>query len=610
MQLEAGWFDLVAGGLAAAALLHLAGIVAALASPRRQPLVLVSASVLATGVTAVHGISTVVAWAALAAAVLVLRWVGPFSTVGAAILVGVCGLAAFAVPWGVWFLTSIPVGPLTRALLLAPLPVAALVLPIALVRQYENVEVLCRRRWQRPHAALPGLPAGRVPRVSIHVPAHAEPPEMVIETLDALAGLDYPAYEVLVIDNNTSDESLWRPVEEHCRILGPRFRFVHVEGLEGAKAGALNLALSLTDPAAELVAVVDADYVAEPFFLSSTVGYFGDPAMGFIQSPHAYRGWERNRFLRMCRWEYSYFYATGMRSLNERDAALTVGTMCVIRKQALVDAGGWATWCLTEDSELSIRIHSLGYSSVYLTTVLGRGLIPETFHGYRKQRFRWTYGPVQEFYRHYRRFLHRAAAVPTLLSTGQKVHHAVHGLHGAVIAVSALLLPFGAAAATSMVVHGEQVPLPLPVWVAMTASVASGVLQRWAVYRGLGANLGDFVGASIASLALACTIVVANLAALLARPTAWQRTNKFQPTPQGFATVFTATGELVAAGLAATAAAALLVATPGGIATMLAVGLALQALALATAPAVALVAERSLKPPVVDESHQPVQLAG
>ena len=45
---------------------------------------------------------------------------------------------------------------------------------------------------------------------------------MMIRTLDALARLDYDNFEVIVIDNNTPDEATWRPVEEHCRQLGPR----------------------------------------------------------------------------------------------------------------------------------------------------------------------------------------------------------------------------------------------------------------------------------------------------------------------------------------------------------------------------------------------------
>src|SRR5579862_9172311 len=101
----------------------------------------------------------------------------------------------------------------------------------------------------------------KFPKVSVHVPAYNEPPDMLIETLDALARLDYPDFEVLVIDNNTADEAVWRPVEAHCAALGARFRFFHVAPLAGFKAGALNYALERTAATAEIVAVIDADYV-------------------------------------------------------------------------------------------------------------------------------------------------------------------------------------------------------------------------------------------------------------------------------------------------------------------------------------------------------------
>ncbi len=57
----------------------------------------------------------------------------------------------------------------------------------------------------------------QLPFVSLHVPAHNEPPDMVIETLRPLRALDYPNYEIVAIDDNTDDESLWRPVEAWCR---------------------------------------------------------------------------------------------------------------------------------------------------------------------------------------------------------------------------------------------------------------------------------------------------------------------------------------------------------------------------------------------------------
>jgi cellulose synthase/poly-beta-1,6-N-acetylglucosamine synthase-like glycosyltransferase len=70
--------------------------------------------------------------------------------------------------------------------------------------------------------------------VSLHVPAHNEPPAMVIDTLRALLRLDYPRYEAIAIDDNTGDESLWRPVE---RWRASRVRFAHLSDWPGYKSG-------------------------------------------------------------------------------------------------------------------------------------------------------------------------------------------------------------------------------------------------------------------------------------------------------------------------------------------------------------------------------------
>ena len=68
-----------------------------------------------------------------------------------------------------------------------------------------------------------------------------------------------------------------------------------------------------------------------------------------------------------------------MISLNEREAGITVGTMCLVRKEVLEAVGGWSEWCVTEDSELAIRVHDAGYSSIYIDKSYGQGLIPDSF---------------------------------------------------------------------------------------------------------------------------------------------------------------------------------------------------------------------------------------
>ena len=124
-----------------------------------------------------------------------------------------------------------------------------------------------------------------LPKVSIHVPAYNEPPQMLIETLDALARLDYPDFEVIVVDNNTKDPQVWQPVEQHCRQLGPRFRFFHLDPLPGFKAGALNHALRHTSPDAAVVAVIDSDYKVDARWLRDLVPAFQDPKIAIVQAP-------------------------------------------------------------------------------------------------------------------------------------------------------------------------------------------------------------------------------------------------------------------------------------------------------------------------------------
>ena len=113
-------------------------------------------------------------------------------------------------------------------------------------------DVLCRSRRGRP---LPKADPGYRPMVSIHIPAYNEPPELLIETIKAAEAIDYPDFEVVVMDNNTKDPAVWRPVEDYCRDR-PRVKFVHVAPWPGYKAGACNLALrEYTDPKAEITCI-------------------------------------------------------------------------------------------------------------------------------------------------------------------------------------------------------------------------------------------------------------------------------------------------------------------------------------------------------------------
>lgn len=270
-----------------------------------------------------------------------------------------------------------------------------LLLIVLLAEAIEFVEVIWTRRGERHFEPFDETKVSPTRKVSIHVPIHNEPPEMVRETLEALARLDYENYEVLVLDNNTTDPAVWEPVRDACAQLGPKFRFFHLENWPGFKAGALNFGLEKTAEDAEIIAVIDSDYQVSPNWLKVLIPYFDKHDVGFVQAPQDYRDRHESMFKNMTYWEYAGFFHIGMVQRNNFNAVIQHGTMTMVRKTALKRVGGWAEWCICEDAELGIKLYRAGYDSVYVNHSFGRGLTPDTLSGYISQRFRWAYGAVQ-----------------------------------------------------------------------------------------------------------------------------------------------------------------------------------------------------------------------
>ena len=233
----------------------------------------------------------------------------------------------------------------------------------------------------------------REPFVSIHVPAHNEPPELLIQTLRSLSRIKWSHYEVLVIDNNTSDPQLWRPVAEMCRELGQRFRFFHVENLEGFKAGALNYVRRFMDPAADFIFVVDADYVVERDCLRRALAYCTDPNIGLIQFPQEYRNiGPGNCGVAL---DFKHFFAAYMNMANRLECVPSTGTLSLINVTALRAVDGFSEQMITEDADLGVRLALRGYKCIYIHEVIGCGVLPHDLESLKKQRWRWAFGNAQ-----------------------------------------------------------------------------------------------------------------------------------------------------------------------------------------------------------------------
>lgn len=415
------------------------------------------------------------------------------------------------------------------------------VLVVLLTEAHELAEAVWTRRRRRPFHPVLHAQAYR-PKVSIHLPCYNEPPAMVIATLDALAQLDYPDFEVLVIDNNTPDPATWKPVQAHCARLGQRFRFFHVAPLEGFKGGALNYLLEHTAADAEVVAVIDADYCVAPDWLRHMVPHFADPNIAIVQSPQDYRDGDTSLFKTLCELEYQGFFHIGMVTRNDRNAIIQHGTMTLTRRSVLQELG-WAGWCICEDAELGLRIFERGLSAAYHPASYGKGLMPDTFSAFKKQRVRWAYGAVQILKRHARALLTGRQA---RLSRGQRYHFIAGWLPWIGDGMN-IFFTFGALLwSGAMIIVPSRVEPPLLVFaIPPLALFAFKVGKLLFLYRrALGQPVQRALCAALAGLALSHTIGKAVLYGLFTRGLPFVRTPKLAGRPGLLAALSQAREEL------------------------------------------------------------------
>jgi cellulose synthase/poly-beta-1,6-N-acetylglucosamine synthase-like glycosyltransferase len=403
---------------------------------------------------------------------------------------------------------------------------------LALAYLWEMVDVLARWDWHRRGEIGREIEAGATrrsgPFVSLHVPTHNEPPDLVIETLSRLLELEYDDFEVLVVDNNTDDPELWRPVERFCR-SHERLGFFHLEDWPGYKSGALNFALEKVDPRTQLVGVVDADYHVDPDFLSRCVPLFADEDLAFVQTPQDYRDWEVDPYFRRLYHSYAYFFDVSQRSRNERNGAIFGGTMGLISRDALVEVGGWDEWCITEDAELSLRLLQAGWSGLHVDHSFGRGIMPLTFEALKRQRFRWCFGGVQLLRLHWRALLPGRRTESNELTLGQRWAYLAGGLQwfgdlaGLFFTAFLLVGALDVFVGDGLVVRRFSAPLLI--------SVVSLVVLGWVrsvalLRRTAGTGWRDALGALGLWLALGWVVAQASVRGALAREGAFLRTPK------------------------------------------------------------------------------------
>jgi exo-beta-1,3-glucanase (GH17 family)/cellulose synthase/poly-beta-1,6-N-acetylglucosamine synthase-like glycosyltransferase len=365
--------------------------------------------------------------------------------------------------------------------------------------------------------------AAFLPKVSIHIPAYFEPVEMLKQTLDAVARLDYPNFECVVIINNTPDPAFWQPIQDHCRALGERFKFINAEKVKGFKAGALRIAMDRTAVDAEIIGIIDADYVVQPDWLKDLVPAFADPRVGLVQAPQDHRDQDLSLMHYMMNGEYAGFFDIGMVQRNEENAIIVHGTMCLIRRAAMDRAGGWAGDTICEDTDLGLAIIEQGWLTHYTNHRYGHGLLPDTYEAFKKQRHRWAYGGFQIVKKHWRRFLPGASR----LTSDQKREFSLGwlnwlGAESLGVLVALLNLVWVPIVAFADIAIPDKI-LTLPITAAFVVSLAHFIV----LYRlRVPVKWGQMLGAMIAAMSVQWTVSRAVAQGLITEHLPFARTSK------------------------------------------------------------------------------------
>lgn len=262
--------------------------------------------------------------------------------------------------------------------------------PIVTSLMWITTSLFFRNRWEK-HDALPALT--HTPHVSVLIPAHNE--ERVIgSALTAATAIDYPDYEVVVVDDGSTDGT--REVVAPFVSRG-QVRLIVKRQNEG-KAMALNDALPCLN--GEIVLIMDADAEPAPDILHHMVPHFEHARVAAVTGNPRVKNVDT--FLaRLQLIEFSSIVSLLRRSQRIWGRIMTVsGVVAAFRRSALIDAGGFSPEMPTEDIELTWKLQRRFWDIRYEPRALVWMTVPSTLSGLIHQRRRWSRGLMQVLHKH------------------------------------------------------------------------------------------------------------------------------------------------------------------------------------------------------------------
>lgn len=237
------------------------------------------------------------------------------------------------------------------------------------------------------------LPAA-LPAVAVIVPAYNEEVN-AIRTVNSLLQQDYKNLQVIFVDDGSKD-STFNKVKE--AFAGNDKVQVHTKP-NGGKASALNYGVNIA--AAEYVVCIDADTQLKPDAVSELMKKFAENTAVGAVAGNVKVGNEINMITRWQSIEYITSQNFDRRAFDLLNCITVVpGAIGAFKKEAIIKVGGFTTDTLAEDCDLTMRLHKNGYGVRNCTAAISYTEAPETMKQFLKQRFRWSFGVMQSFWKH------------------------------------------------------------------------------------------------------------------------------------------------------------------------------------------------------------------
>ena len=235
--------------------------------------------------------------------------------------------------------------------------------------------------------------ANPIPAVTVLIPAHNEE-SVIVQTVRSVLASDIPDIRVVVVDDGSGDRTL--------ELLQSNFsseaRVQIIHQVNHGKAAALSVAL--THAQTEIVVTIDADTEVEPDAIRHLLRHFSDPQVGAVAGN--VKVGNRSRWL--TRWQaLEYITSQNMekRAFDLLNCITVVpGALGAWRRQAIEAAGGITADTVAEDADLTIAIRRLGWRVTYDEYAIAWTEAPVTPGSLIRQRFRWTFGTLQSFWKH------------------------------------------------------------------------------------------------------------------------------------------------------------------------------------------------------------------